>query len=246
MTNLSENQPTTFAEVLASLKETSQLQKENERILIERFAETERMMKENDARDDRRREKIAAEAEVRFKEAEVRLRELERLKEEVWQQIRETDKQLKKTGIQIEENNKQIGGMGNSNGKIAEAYFVNSFTKSLYFAGQEFDSISSDLKKNIKKLNLKDQYDIVLYNGTSVVIIEVKYTAEKKNVEQTLKKAQTFKQLFPEYAQFDLYLGLAGLHFDEEVENEAALQGIAVIKQVGDSVVINDQDLTVF
>jgi len=141
---------------------------------------------------------------------------------------------------------KELGGVGNSNGAVAESYFVNSFTKSMQFAGQEYDSISPYLKKKVKSLNLQGEYDLVLYNCTSVVIIEVKYSAERKHVERLLKKMPIFKQLFPEYANFDFYLGLAALHFEGNTESEAIDHGIAVIKQVGDNMVINDEHLKVF
>jgi hypothetical protein len=252
---LKQTKPLTFEATWASLQETERIFKEqnaennkflkeqiaennkllkeqkaeNNKLLKEQIAENDKLLKEQKAENDRIIKQNAIEAKERLIESDLRF---EKFKDE-----------MEKETINLK---KIIGGMGNSNGKVAEAYFVNSFTNNLHFAGQEFDSIFPDLKKNVKKLNLKDQYDIVLLNGVSVVIIEVKYTAEKKNIEQTLKKAQTFKQLFPEYAAYNLYLGLAGLHLDEDVEEEAKTEGIAIIKQVGDTMVIYDEHLKVF
>ena len=42
------------------------------------------------------------------------------------------------------------------------------------------------------------------------------------------------------------YLGLAALTFEDHVEQNCIDQGIAVIKQVGDTVVINDEHLKVY
>jgi len=50
----------------------------------------------------------------------------------------------------------------------------------------------------------------------------------------------------PQYANYDLYLGLVALHFEENTEQESINQGIAVIKRVGESMVINDERLKVF
>ena len=86
----------------------------------------------------------------------------------------------------------------------------------------------------------------MLYNCSSVALIEIKYNAQKKHVEQTLTKVESFKTLFPEYKDFALYLGLAGLHVDADAEQEAIKQGIAVVKQIGDTMVINDTNLKVF
>jgi len=141
---------------------------------------------------------------------------------------------------------KELGGVGKSNGKVAESYFVNSFSKSMEFAGQKYDGIDSGTKRKIKSLNLQGEYDLLLYNCTSVVIIEIKYSAEKKHVGWFLEEAAVFKQLFPQYVNFDLYLGLAALHFEEGTEQEAIKNGIAIVKQIGENMVIYDEHLMVF
>jgi len=141
---------------------------------------------------------------------------------------------------------KELGGVGNSNGEVAESYFVNSFNKSMEFAGQKYDGIDQRCKRKIKSLNLQGEYDLLLYNCSSVVIIEIKYSAEAKHVGWLLKEAAVFKQLFPQYENFDLYLGLAALHFKEGAEKEAISNGIAIIKQVGENMVIYDTHLKVF
>jgi len=48
------------------------------------------------------------------------------------------------------------------------------------------------------------------------------------------------------YKDFKIYLGLASLSFYPELEQRCINEGIAIIKQVGDSVVINDEHLKVF
>jgi len=79
-----------------------------------------------------------------------------------------------------------------------------------------------------------------------VAIIEVKYKAHINDIPTMLKKAETFRILYPEYKDFKIYLGLASMSFYTELEQECIEQGIAVIKQVGDKVVINDTKLKAF
>jgi len=150
------------------------------------------------------------------------------------------------TDRQIKEINKEIGGMSKSNGEIAEEYFINSFENYPYFAGQEYDRIASNVNQKMKKLNLAGEYDLVMYNGSSVAIIEIKYKARKKDIDELLNKPQSFKQLFPEYANYSIYLGLAGLRIDKTIETQAKEKGIAIIKQVGKNMVIHDEHLKVF
>jgi hypothetical protein len=160
--------------------------------------------------------------------------------------FKETDLKFKETERFLKDLGKQIGGVSNSNGDVAESYFINSFKHDLHFAGQDYDSFVSNLKKEHKKINLQAEYDLVLYNCSSVAIIEIKYKAEKDDVEQVIKKADTFKKLFPEYKDYAIYLGLAGLHINKDAEKKAIKQGVGIIKQVGKNMVINDAHLKVF
>jgi hypothetical protein len=206
----SQDMATTFETVWAALMESDRQRKENERILNEKFAETDRQMKETD------------------------------------RQMKETDKKIEKAWRQMKANNKEIGGIANSNGEIAESYFINSFKKYPHFAGQDYQFIESNKRYYSKALDLKDEYDLVLYNGVSVAIIEIKYKVRKEDVEETLKKAETFKKLLPQYKDFAIYLGLAGLHVYMNAESDAIKQGVAIIKQVGKNMVVNDGHLKMF
>jgi len=165
-------------------------------------------------------------------------KETDKLIKEVAQSQKETDRQMK-------ELQKNVGGITNNQGAFAEEYFFNSFESGkTNFFGEKFD----DVKKNLKNFwqGVEDEYDIVLYNHVSVAIIEVKYKAHLNDIPAVLKKAETFRILFPNYKDFKIYLGLASMSFYPELEQECINEGIAVIKQVGDTVVINDTNLKVF
>jgi hypothetical protein len=139
----------------------------------------------------------------------------------------------------------RMGAWSNSHGSFAEEYFYNSFENGQQdFFGETFNEITKSLKP--KNKNLMDEYDIVMFNGSSAAIIEVKYKAHKNDISRVLKKAETFKILCPDYKDFKIYLGLASMSFYPELEQECLKQGIAIIKQIGDTVIINDEHLKVF
>jgi len=145
----------------------------------------------------------------------------------------------------MKEIQKSVGGISDNQGKFAEEYFFNSFENGkTNFFGEKFDEIAKDLKNRWQ--GVEDEYDIVLYNHASVAIIEVKYKAHTNDIPTVLKKAETFRLLFPQYKDFTIYLGLASMSFYTKLEKECIKQGIAVIKQVGDKVVINDTNLKAF
>jgi len=164
---------------------------------------------------------------------------------DVWEILREVSQMQKENAAQIKKLQKTVGGMANNQGFFAEEYFFNSFEKGEQnFFGEKFDEIEKNIKPKTKKL--QDEYDIVLYNHNSVAIIEVKYRANINDIPVVLKKAETFRILSPDYKDFKIYLGLASMSFYPALEQECINEGIAIIKQVGDTVVINDKHLKIF
>ncbi|MDR0796284.1 MAG: hypothetical protein LBE79_09600 [Tannerella sp.] len=179
-----------------------------------------------------------AETALQMKETDRRMKETDRL-------VQETALQMKETDRRMQELQKSVGGITNNQGAFAEEYFFNSFEKGeKNFFGEKFDEISKHLKNRRK--GIEDEYDIVMYNHAAVAIIEVKYKAHVNDIPAILNKAETFRILFPDYKDYKIYLGFASMSFYPELEQECIQQGIAIIKQVGDTVVINDVHLKVF
>ena len=213
-------QPTTtapnFESVWAILQETAKSQKESDK----QRKENERILNEKFAETDR-------------------------LIKETAKEMKETARSQKETDRQMKELRKQLGGIGDSQGSFAEEYFFNSFKKrKKTFFGKKFDDIDKNLKGRLK--DLKAEYDIVLYNSDSVAIIEVKFKVREEHIEKLIKKAETFRIIYPYYKDFNVYLGLASMVFPADLEEDCRKEGIAVIKQVGDMVVIHDENLRVF
>ena len=94
--------------------------------------------------------------------------------------------------------------------------------------------------------DIEDEYDIVLYNHKSVALIEVKFKAHENDIPTVIRKSTTFRILFPNYNDFKIYLGLASMSFYRELEDQCIEQGIAVIKQVGDMIIVNDKHLKIY
>jgi hypothetical protein len=186
------------------------------------FMETDRLMKESQAE---------------FKERSAKT------EQEMAQLTAKIEKVNEMLGGKIEKVNDMLGGIANSNGKLAEEYFVNSFDQSKQnLFGEQFDKLS----RNAKGIDFEDEYDILLINGKSVGIVEVKHRARLEDVAKVLKKADTFRVNYPKYQNHRVYLGLATQISSERIEQECIKEGIAFVKQVGDSVVINDKHLKVF
>ena len=190
--------------------------------LKETTAEVKAMFAASRAEFDKSLEKSRAEADQRHAKAE---KETEALRELV--------KQV----------SQQLGGIGKNNGLIAEEYFFNSFEKGeKKFFGERFDQVV----QNLKGTETADEYDIVMLNGQALGIVEVKHKAHENDLAKILTKAETFRKNFPKYANHRVYLGLASMAFYPILEEECMKQGIAIIKQVGGTMVVNDGNLKMF
>jgi hypothetical protein len=140
----------------------------------------------------------------------------------------------------------RYGSHSDNLGSFAEEYFFNSFKKGeRNFFGEKFDDIERNLKAGLNEI-VKDEYDIILMNGTSVAIVEVKFKAHINDLPKVVKKAETFRKNYPKYENHRIFLGLASMAFYPDLEKKCIGEGIAIVKQVGDSVFVFDEHLKAF
>ena len=163
-------------------------------------------------------------------------KETDRLQKENALQMKETDRKMKEVF-------QKMGSWDHNHGRFAEEYFFNSFAQgNQNFFGEKFDK----MMQNKGGIKIDDEYDILLINGHSVGIVETKFKAHENDIPKVLRKAETFRVNFPDYQNHKVYLGLASMAFYPELEEKCIETGIAIIKQVGDTVVINDKHLKAY
>ena len=219
------------------IEQQAQLDKERIKRLTER--ETER--KELQAKWETERKELQTKWDTERKERQAQL------DSERKERLSEWEAEAKKRHAEYEKEIKNFkdksGVYSESVGAFAEDYFYNSFEAGkLNFFGEKFEII----RKRVKGIKKDDEYDILLVNGRIIGIIEVKFKAHEKDIPNTQKKAETFRENFPEYQNHKVYLALASMSFYPEVEELCKENGIAIIKQVGDTVVIYDEHLKVY
>ena len=172
--------------------------------------------------------------------------------EKVWEILMENARQLVKLEKSLDKQFKSLdklkevsGSHSNNLGSFAEEYFFNSFETGKHdFFGEKYDSIRRNVPAGLEGND--DEYDIVLVNGKSVAIVEVKFKAHKNDLPKVVKKAETFRINYPKYQNHKIYLGLASMAFYPELEAECTKNGIAIVKQDGDTVIINNDNLKAF
>jgi hypothetical protein len=156
-----------------------------------------------------------------------------------------TEAQMAKTDATLERMGIHLGGITDNNGSNTEDYFYNSLLDNPVLGGIKYDSISKNLE--IRSRRAQGEFDLVMFNGESIALIECKYKAHKSDVEKLIhKKVDSFKNLFPVYANYKFYLGIASFSFYPELENFAKQNGVAILKQKGEVVEIEADNLKVY
>ncbi len=154
------------------------------------------------------------------------------------QESAKTEALFKRLGI-------YVGNIGDNNGATAEEYFFNALSDNPVFGGIKYDKVG----KNIHAINkrLEDEYDIVLYNGDSIAIIECKYKAHETDLNKLIdKKVGNFRLLFPDFKDYTIFLGLASFAFYPELEALAKQKGVAILKQKGGFAEIDASNLRAY
>ena len=223
---------------------------ENERMLTEMFAETKELVAANalkTAETERMLTEMFAETKQIVAANALKTAEIDRQIAANALKTAEIDRQMAETDRHISRLEKQIGGVTNSHGSFAEEYFYNSIERGdMIFFGEKFDKIIKfEIMKDENNI-MTGELDLILVNGNAVIIFEVKFKVRKKHVEQIKKKVKPFREKFPEYKNHELFLGFASMVFDDEVQNACIENGIAVVKQLGDTIVIHDKNLKSF
>ena len=166
-----------------------------------------------------------------IKELKDRMTQTDEQLRELKERMNQTDEQMKKTDIKIDKIAKMVGNMGNNQGEVAEEYFVNSLKDVLKIGELNFDYLLENVHLQTKKIN--DEFDILLVNGKSVAIIEVKYKVHPNVIDSLEKKIEHLK-LMKEYKDYKIYAGVAGFKVPKEVIRKAEEKGYFVLKRKGD------------
>ena len=150
-----------------------------------------------------------------------------------------TDKRFKETDQKFKEVFGELGGIGKSNGEIAESFFSTALAQNMQVGKLKFDYIDFNTRR--KRNNTEAEYDVILYNHYKVLIIEVKYNFRLDHVRDFYtRRLKKFRTLFSEYKDYKIYGGVAALSYEKDVIEEAQKYGFYVLTQNNDKLKIEN------
>jgi hypothetical protein len=153
----------------------------------------------------------------------------------------ETDRQLKETFAEmkkiVDRTSRQVGELGGSIGRMTEEMF----SAKLW---EKFDGIYNFTQGGPRKLRGKNretiaQVDAFLENGEYAMIVEIKTTLKKDDVDEHLERIETVRRYMDERGDKRKLVGaVAGAVVHDDVCAYAQKHGLYVLAQSGESVVL--------
>lgn len=145
--------------------------------------------------------------------------------------VAETSRRVEETSRKLDEVGLRLGNMGQNLGAAAESFFYNSLDARPEIGGIQFDRVTPNMIAGSRAK--RSEFDIVLTNGASVAIVEVKFRAHVNDLDQVEQQIIRYRELFPEHKNYAIYGGVAGQSVPADVLAAAKERGLFVLQQVG-------------
>ena len=142
----------------------------------------------------------------------------------------ETGKQIKETNKSLKELKELFTGQW---GKLMESLVEGDLVKLLQDRKIEVIGVAKEHKRTIDGEDY--EIDIIAINGKEIVVVEVKTTLGKRDVDHFLKKLKVFRDYFTEYKNRKIYGCVAYLREHQGSAGYSQKQGLLVIRATGSS-----------
>lgn len=149
---------------------------------------------------------------------------------------KETDRRMKETDRQIARLSKEIGNLGGKWGRFVENMVAPACETIFLSRGIPVHQVSQRVKKKLDGRVL--EIDILVTNENHVLVVEVKSSLGVDNVKELMEDLKEFREFFSEYSQKQVYGAVAGIEIEEGADKYAYRQGLFVLTQSGENVVI--------
>jgi hypothetical protein len=169
--------------------------------------------------------------------------ELSQAQQELSQAQKETDKQIKETDKQINRVSKQIGELGNRLGEFVEWQVRPAVVRLFQERGIDVHEFHPGI--SVKRDNEGLEIDLLVVNDTDAILVEVKSKLTQRDVDEHLQRLAKFKRLMPRFRDVKALGAVAAMIVPDEVASYACRQGLFVLVQSGENVIIlNDAEFT--
>ena len=175
----------------------------------------------------------------RQKETDRQMQETDRRQKETDRQMQETDRRLKKTERLVAKNSKQMGGLHNSLGDLAEHFFAPGAARRFNEIGFHFTEVSPGgrIFRDEQTGKIKTEVDILLENGETIMAVEVKAKLGKDDIEHHARRLEIMRKIYGKKGDKRKLYGAVALAVCREPDRGEVLgAGFYLLEQSGDTV----------
>ena len=160
--------------------------------------------------------------------------------EKVWAMFQETAQRFKETDRKFKETDKKLGELGNRFGELAEHLVAPNIRQKFNELGFKFEQMSQNIEIADLNDNLIAEIDLLLENGDTVIVVEVKAKPLQRDIKDHIKRMDILRRRADTRKDKRKYQGaIAGAIMSKEIRNFAHKTGLYVIEQSGDTVKIS-------
>ncbi|MEW6219754.1 MAG: DUF3782 domain-containing protein [Thermodesulfobacteriota bacterium] len=170
-----------------------------------------------------------------FQATDRRFQETERL---IRQGSRETDRKFQDTDRKIKEVSAAIGRLGNRLGDFVEEMVRPAVVRLFRERGIEVHQVIRGV--SVDRGGETMEIDLLVVNDQEAVAVECKSTLSVDDVTEHLDRLSRFKRLAPQWASLKLMGAVAAMVLPDEVARHAHRQGLFVLAQSGETVIIRN------
>ena len=161
---------------------------------------------------------------------------MDEIHEQTQKEIRESQQ---KTDKILADLSKNIGGLGNSIGRLTEALFSAELWRKFNELGYPFTKQGPHVKFYGEDKKVLAEADFLLENGDYVMAVEVKAEPAAEDVSDHLQRIEAIRRYYDAHGDKRKLVGaVAGGAVNDNVLKYAQKHGLYVIVQTGDSVAI--------
>lgn len=173
-----------------------------------------------------------------FQETDRKFQETDRRFQETDRKFQETDKKFQATDRKIKQVTENIGRLSNKLGDFIEEMVHPAAVRLFQERGIDVHEVHRNISSRRHGEGI--EVDLLVVNDTDIIAIECKSTLSIDDVNDHLERLEKLKRLLPAYSNKHVMGAVTGMVIPENVAQYAYRQGLYVIGQTGDQLVVRN------
>ena len=157
------------------------------------------------------------------------------------EQSKETDRRMQETDRRIRALERQLGRLGNPLGQFVQDMVEPAVVRLFQEQGIPVHRVMPNVRARDDTGQTVMEIDLLVINGDHAIAVECKSRLTTDDVDEHLERLACFKAAFPEFADKLLHGAVAAMGAPDEVVRYAEKQGLYVLVQADDDVVVCNQ-----